>query len=159
MPSTWDVALDAPSSDPSGFAWAVPLVYVDGVTISMPLMTALRSALVDVPLYVSTVRDEYDLSPNSTVDGWSWQDLQQDYFNSTFANYPAGTQNVINSFYGPLSQREQFPSQAYYDFCTDVCVGCGNHEVAIAAAAGFQSPVYLVGECGGRVEQLLKAKA
>ncbi len=118
MPDNWDFSFVTPGADPRGVSGNyVPLVYVDGVTVSMSLPDALKSGLVSVPLVVQTVRAESDIFPNATVAKWGWPELEKLYFNATFGAYPAGTQDIVNKYYGQYSGRFTDPQLAFYEFC------------------------------------------
>lgn len=119
---------------------------VDGVTVERAIPDALARGLVDVPLYISSVRNEQALPANATIDAWTWDDLQQ-YFTQTFAAYPHNVGAALAKLYGKgAPYHAPTAGQSYYDFVSDASVTCGTHAIADKAASGFQSPVYLVGK-------------
>lgn len=122
-----------------------PLVYVDGVTVQAPLLEALGSGFADIPLLLGSVRDEDDVEPNSTVYSWGWSEFEAQYLRANFANYPAGTSAALSALYGEQgSYHAPTAPQSFYDLCADICLACGTHAVASAAAGGLRSGVYVM---------------
>ena len=142
VPSSWSAGLAGlrPGTDPNGLTSLTGLLAVDGVTIAKPLRAALRQPVVDVPLLLSSMRDEEDLLPNVTVATWTRPELDK-YFNATFARYPAGTVAAMHRLFGGATFTTV--PQAYYDLGSATGINCGCISVGLDAAKGLQSPVYV----------------
>jgi carboxylesterase type B len=114
------------------------LVIADGVTVQ-PLQQALARGLVDVPVVFATVLCEGD-SGDAQREKWNESDFAT-FVTQQFRNWPAQVATTINKEYAALAQtRGDF---AYYNLNSDACVSCGNAQLAVTAAKGFSSPVYL----------------
>ena len=119
------------------------LPVVDGVTVTHDLLSALKAGLVDVPLLVQNMQCELDsLSPNKTIYDMSaaqYDTFLQSYFSEH--GWPASAASVVSSLYAAeIAQSRELGYQAWF---SDYSFGCGNIAVALAAGAGFGSPVYL----------------
>eukprot|EP00049_Salpingoeca_infusionum_P009771 m.166062 g.166062 ORF g.166062 m.166062 type:complete len:692 (+) comp14439_c1_seq6:327-2402(+) len=145
VPPTWDTVpyTMRPHRDPTGNKDLVGLVGVDGVTVARSLTDTLaKSPYVDVPLYLSGLRDEGNIMPNSTVATWTYSNFV-DYIRTTFERYPAGTIDTLLEKYAQEARVPHVP-QAYYDMGADVGMNCANRQLAKLASATFTSPVFLV---------------
>ena len=106
----------------------------------MLLSAALASGLVDVPLILTTMRDEDDNGPNQTIVSWSQAQLDA-FLDRHFTMWSNTTGAAIAQLYADVSAADA--GQAYYDLDADTGVGCGHIVIATAAGQGYKSPVYL----------------
>eukprot|EP00049_Salpingoeca_infusionum_P026031 m.23301 g.23301 ORF g.23301 m.23301 type:complete len:668 (+) comp8476_c1_seq1:111-2114(+) len=142
-PPSWDPSLAQlqPTRSPSGTAKLAGLVIVDGVTVTKPFVDAVSTKFVDVPLLISGMRDEDDLTPNATIQAWTSDEWDQ-YLNTTFNAYSNETAAILLSLYG--NSRFESVDQLFYDFSADVGVHCANFEIARMASRAFASPVHVL---------------
>lgn len=143
VPSSWiaDEQNLRPGRNPSGLVNIVGLLAVDGVTITKPITEALAAPIIDVPLYLSSMRDEEDFVPNKTVIFWTQRQFQ-DYIYDTFSSYPQGTIPTLIDLFGRATVGN-IP-QTYYDMGSQIGINCAMQDLAQIAAGSFSSPVYVV---------------
>eukprot|EP00056_Hartaetosiga_gracilis_P007073 m.103851 g.103851 ORF g.103851 m.103851 type:complete len:591 (-) comp12625_c0_seq1:62-1834(-) len=143
VPDTWNTIPSnmRPQHDRPDSIFPVGLPVVDGVTISMPVHQSFASGFVDVPLYISSMRDEGDLMPDPSINLWDYTKFGE-YITYTFDHYPHNATGVMLALYGNVAY-EDIP-QIYYDMGTDIGMTCANVHLAHSAAKAFKSPVYLV---------------
>jgi len=115
------------------------LVFVDGETISMPVLDALRTGLNDVPLLLQSTQAELD-SPNQAAlwDVWSRKDFGPFLHKNFDKAYGAEAVEKIRMFY------DKYEPAQYGIFALDSDTGlaCALRRLAMAAREGFRSPVY-----------------
>ena len=75
VPALWDPPTYFPN-DPAGNNYPA-LAIIDGHTVTLPLLEALSTGLNDVPLILTTMRDEWDLfqSQNASIVTWNYSQL------------------------------------------------------------------------------------
>jgi carboxylesterase type B len=126
---------------PTASDFIVPLVFVDGKTVEMPLIQALQQSLVDAPIIFANVREESDLAPEDLVMNYSFQQWKQ-FLLTRFSSFP-NSESIVNhleSLY-PYTNYTNI-QQAYDQISADKGTICGNIYLASQAAKSFQSPVY-----------------
>ena len=141
MPNSFSVGPIVPQSINGQNFPGLPIV--DGVTMTLPLLDALSTGLVDVPLIVQTMMQESDtLSPNATIYAMNSTEYNV-FLEETMAqggwNASAGDQ-IFNMYQDELAVSTEL---AYQQWMTDISFLCGSIQVGVAAGLGFKSPVYL----------------
>ena len=112
------------------------LPVVDGVTVTMDLLSALRSGLIDVPLLIQSMQCELDsLSPNATIYNMTaaqYQSFLQQYFAAR--GWPEGAGDAVYDLYA--DEIAQSRELGYQNMLAEFSFYCGNAAVAVAAAEG-----------------------
>lgn len=138
VPASWNPPTFFPTA-PGGNPDA-GLAIIDGVTLPAPLPAALAAGLVDVPLILQSMRDESDISPNPAVLNRTLPAYAA-WLDAHFAPWGAGVGRTLYGLYADDTPRDA--GQMYYDLDADLGVTCGTTALAVVAAGGFKSPVYL----------------
>ena len=140
FPDAFDVSPLLPVS-PSGQNYP-GLPIVDGVTITTDLFSALATPIMDVPLVVQTMRAEMDtFEPNATIYAMTipeYKAFLDTYYEEHGWSAAAGSQ--IAAMYG--AEINETIQLAYQQWIAEYSFLCGNIQVALTAAASYQSPVY-----------------
>jgi carboxylesterase type B len=141
FPESFNVGAELPKATSGQFYPGLPVI--DGVTLATDLLTALKTPIMDVPLIVQSMMAEWDMfSPNKTIYDMTVPQYQQflhDYFASHGWESNAG--DIVFELYA--QQANESIELAYQQFFAEQSELCGSIEVAITAAEGFKSPVYL----------------
>eukprot|EP00927_Polykrikos_kofoidii_P043110 TRINITY_DN37178_c0_g1_i1.p1 TRINITY_DN37178_c0_g1~~TRINITY_DN37178_c0_g1_i1.p1 ORF type:complete len:598 (-),score=63.73 TRINITY_DN37178_c0_g1_i1:70-1863(-) len=121
------------------------LPVVDGITIEMPALDALRLGLVDVPLSLQTMLAEMDTyEGNASVyamDVDAYTALLAETFQSGGWPHPEAAAERLKTVYA--EEQRNSTELAYHVFLADFSFLCGHLELAHAAVTAFSSPVYL----------------
>jgi len=145
MPASYglfDTFYDYPNTtDKLGIGSRVrPLVFVDGVTVEMPVEDALRQGLVDVPFILQSVQGEDDFYPEPSLFNLTDQGLH-DFFQAQFLPvFGESASREIEARY--KSYTSDHVEYAAYALAGDMAMACGNRRLALAAKKGLKSPVY-----------------
>jgi carboxylesterase type B len=140
LPSSFNFGPSLPPS-PAGARY-LGLPIVDGVTITMDLLSALNTGLVDVPAIFQTMLAESDaLLFNRTLYSLNTSEYEA-YLEAYFVEHgwPAGVGSEVTSLYA--TDLKQSTELGFQRFLTEFSFTCGNIAAAVAAAKGFKSPVY-----------------
>jgi hypothetical protein len=120
------------------------LPVVDGVTIEIPVLQALRQGLVDVPLVLQTVLAEVDTYEGNTtiysMTGAAYSTFLASSLRTGGWAKPVEAAALVRSIY--THQQQNSTELAYQVFIADFSFLCGHIQLA-AATASFSSPVYL----------------
>lgn len=112
----------------------------DGLTVPAPLPEAFAKVTgVDVPFIVSSMAQEAGRGPRDDVTGMSSPQFTH-FLSNKFAAWGPGLGHSLAALY--REEISESVQKAYDTIAADQGMTCGNHAVAIAAAQGFQSPVY-----------------
>lgn len=142
QPSSWVTGLAGEfglPADPSGQHFP-GLAIVDGHTVAMPVIDALKRAVVDVPTILQSLAEEPDFLPvqnfyNSTVSSF------RTYLAGRMARFgPSFSEEVLINYVEPLAVN---PQKAYDQISADIQLTCGTAALGVAAGIGFRSNVYL----------------
>jgi len=131
-------------SDPTG-NHQPGLLILDGVTVTMSYASALALPLIDVPLIISTNRDEFDLLNNDTINAMT-PDQFAALIRQNFAPWdPAHPNRVGDAMLALYNTHEERidPRKHFVDMASDTTFNAGNAFLAVTAAKAFNSPVYL----------------
>ncbi|CAE7245446.1 ACHE [Symbiodinium natans] len=115
------------------------LLFVDGATITMPVLEALRTGLNDVPLLLQSTQAELD-SPSKTVlwDVQSHADLAEFLHEKFDRVYGREVAERIRRFYDHYDP----PQYGLFALDSDTGLACALRRFAMAARSGFRQPVY-----------------
>lgn len=125
---------------------------VDGSTVTTPLLDGLAAGTVGVPVILQTMAAEDDIAPDPTKADWGPEDFEN-FIADRYKPWGAEVVAALTRLYVPIAN-SLGGSAAYYALMADVAVGCGNAELAAAAASAGCGHVYLsqvVQPPGGRM--------
>lgn len=143
LPPAFNVEPDLPIA-PSGQGYP-GLPVVDGVTVAMPVLEALRRGFVDVPLLLQTMLAEMDTyQGNATIYGMNTEEysgLLEQRLSLGGWSAPSAGAEVVTRLYAEEAQNST--ELLHHVFLADYSFLCGHIRLAAAAAASFAAPVYL----------------
>jgi hypothetical protein len=112
------------------------------VSIVQSFSDSLKSAVVDVPLIISSMGQECDLGPDTDthdIPPAEWLQI----LNSTFNQQPWNYGSDVAAAYA--NESEVDPALAYASINADYSLSCGNVAIATSAKlAAFKSPIYVI---------------
>jgi len=136
--SMWSPLYDYPVDSHGLGARVSALPYVDGVTVTHSLETALEQGLSDVPVLFQSMQAEMDCSPDETAENLTMSDLLA-FYNKMFAPaYGTSMPEEVLRIYSKYGD----PAYAVYAVDADTAVACGTRQLALSAKRGYSSPVY-----------------
>jgi len=136
--SLFDALYDYPTNHQGISSRMSALVFVDGSTITSPLLDALESGLHDVPLLVQSAQAELAVSPAPELENISRKNLSSFLHRKFDPSYGPKTTEEIWKLY----EHYQPPEYAAYALDSDSGMACGLRRLAMAARSGFRQPVY-----------------
>eukprot|EP00041_Stephanoeca_diplocostata_P024727 m.634974 g.634974 ORF g.634974 m.634974 type:complete len:473 (-) comp22581_c0_seq72:231-1649(-) len=139
-PASWDPQFSGFHSSPD-FTAPVGEVIVDGVTVTKPLLDAVQTGLIQVPLVISSMQAEMDLSPNASVDAWTTAQQFNTFCDQQFSAYDANVSPGLQKTYKTAAEANA--SLAYYTLNADIGQTCASRvlarQVAVLSLLGFLS--------------------
>ncbi|CAE7464644.1 pnbA [Symbiodinium sp. CCMP2456] len=136
--SLFDALYDYPTNHEGLRTRMSALVFVDGTTITSPLLDALETGLHDVPLIMQSAQAELAVSPAPELENISRKNLSSFLHRKFDPTYGRNTTEEIWKFY----EHYQPPEYATYALDSDTGMACGLRRLAMAARSGFRQPVY-----------------